>query len=145
MNSVGHCLLAGKVIQGTADQQRPQGGQTDLSISEEDYLYGTLSNIQGVCGALNGAITHPDDQVTPNLVKQVQMGDFQVNISGSSGELDETPTLPDVRDMTKTMETNLVRSWSHAILDLTSVLTPSLLFGHKCLKGMLDPIMKLLA
>ncbi|GKD31274.1 zinc finger, CCHC-type containing protein [Tanacetum coccineum] len=86
------------------------------------------SNIQGVCGALDGAITHPDDQVTPNLVKLVKMGPYGelygvvspldeldtpklvklVNISGPSGELDGTPTLLDGRDTTKTVETYLV-------------------------------------
>ncbi|GKE11147.1 hypothetical protein Tco_1414698, partial [Tanacetum coccineum] len=47
-----------------------------------------------------------------------------------SGELDGMPTLLDGRDTTKTVETNLVilrRSLFHAILDLTSVLTTSLL------------------
>nr|GEU99105.1 reverse transcriptase domain-containing protein [Tanacetum cinerariifolium] len=34
--------------------------------------------------------------------------DDEVNISGPSGELDGTPTLPDGRDTTKTVETNLV-------------------------------------
>ncbi|GJV84988.1 hypothetical protein Tco_1524886 [Tanacetum coccineum] len=44
------------------------------------------SNIQGVCGALDGA----------------------VNISGPSDELDGAPTLPDDRDMTKIVEKDLV-------------------------------------
>ncbi|GKB09808.1 reverse transcriptase domain-containing protein [Tanacetum coccineum] len=57
---------------------------------------------------------------------------------GLSGELDGTPTLPDGRDTTKTVETNLVilrRPWFHAILDLTSVLTPSLLLGLHLAEG----------
>nr|GEW03638.1 hypothetical protein [Tanacetum cinerariifolium] len=75
------------------------------------------SNIQGVCGALDGAVSPPDDQVTgpygeldgvvsptdeldmPKLVKLVKIG--------PSGELDGTPTLPDGRDTTKIVETNL--------------------------------------
>ncbi|GJT65661.1 hypothetical protein Tco_1017141 [Tanacetum coccineum] len=85
---------------------------------------GKQSNIQGVCGGLDGAVSPPDDQDTAKLVKLVQIG--------SSGELDGAPTLPDGRDTTKTVETNLVilrRPWSHAILDLTSVPTTSLLLG----------------
>ncbi|GJV54141.1 putative ribonuclease H-like domain-containing protein [Tanacetum coccineum] len=60
------------------------GGVTDW--------YQSQVNIQGVCGASDEAVTHPDDQV---------------NILGPSGELDGMPTLPDGRDTTKTVETNL--------------------------------------
>ncbi|GJS25976.1 putative ribonuclease H-like domain-containing protein [Tanacetum coccineum] len=91
------------------------------------------NNIQGVCGALDGAVTPPEDQdmielvklilsalgkfspygefdevvtppdelVTPELQKLVKMGHCP------SGELDGAPTLPDGRDTTKTVETNL--------------------------------------
>ncbi|GJS09598.1 reverse transcriptase domain-containing protein [Tanacetum coccineum] len=130
--------------------------------------FDSYCNIQGVCGALYGAITPPDDQDmielvklilsalrkfsadspygeldgvvsppdeldTPKLVKLVQIG--------PSGELDGTPTLPDGRDTTKTVETNLVilrRSLFHAILDLTSVLTTSLLLGYCFASGALE-------
>ncbi|GJY50361.1 reverse transcriptase domain-containing protein [Tanacetum coccineum] len=50
-----------------------------------------------------------------------------VNISCPSGELDGTLTLLDGRDTTKTVI--LRRPWFYAILDLTSVLTPSLLLA----------------
>ncbi|GJS26685.1 hypothetical protein Tco_0487305 [Tanacetum coccineum] len=75
-----------------------------------------VRNIQGVCGALDGAVTHPDDQVTPKLVKLVQTGPkwkvgFErhklfgwptaflhgkgYNIQGPFRSLDEAITIPD--------------------------------------------------
>ncbi|GJT32669.1 golgin candidate 5 [Tanacetum coccineum] len=51
-----------------------------------EFILGWVDNIQGVCGALDEA----------------------VNVSGPSGDLDGTPTIPDGRDTTKTVETNLV-------------------------------------
>nr|GEV28651.1 hypothetical protein [Tanacetum cinerariifolium] len=73
-----------------------------------------------VCGALDGAVTHSDDQVTSKLVKLVEIG--------PSGELDGTTTLLDGRDTTKTKR--LVRDVlgvTSAFINLTSVLTTSLL------------------
>ncbi|GKC03145.1 hypothetical protein Tco_0994755 [Tanacetum coccineum] len=85
------------------------------------------SNIQGVCGALDGAVSPPDDKDTAKLVKLVQIGPYGEldgvvsppdeldtpklvkldNISGPSGKLDGTSTLSDGQDTTKTVETNL--------------------------------------
>ncbi|GJT13933.1 hypothetical protein Tco_0860975 [Tanacetum coccineum] len=84
------------------------------------------------------------------LDKVVSPPDEIVNISGPSGELDGASTLPDGRDTTKTVldaleclvdntskldslsliEVILRQPWSHTILDLTSVLTPSLLLDE---------------
>ncbi|GJZ46629.1 retrovirus-related pol polyprotein from transposon TNT 1-94 [Tanacetum coccineum] len=54
-------------------------------------------NTSGPSGALDEAVTPPDELDTTELV----------NISGPSGELDGTSTLPDGRDTTKTVETYL--------------------------------------
>nr|GEV47436.1 hypothetical protein [Tanacetum cinerariifolium] len=70
------------------------------------------SNIQGVCGALDGAVSPPDDQVMAKLVKLVKMGDLQIVW---------------VSMVDFWLKAILRRPWFHAILDLTSVLTPSLL------------------
>ncbi|GKA38101.1 hypothetical protein Tco_0724666 [Tanacetum coccineum] len=93
------------------------------------------SNIQGVCGSLDGAVTPPDDQDMIKLVIGIDNLGHQSNIHGvcgsldgavtpsddqdtaklvklvqigPSGELDGTPTLPDGQDTTKTVETYLV-------------------------------------
>ncbi|GJR28405.1 hypothetical protein Tco_1104637 [Tanacetum coccineum] len=72
-----------------------------------------LRNIQGVCGALDGAVNPPDDQDSAKLVKIVKIG--------PSGELDGTSTLSDGRDTTKTMKINLrniqgvCASWDGAV------------------------------
>ncbi|GKA30195.1 hypothetical protein Tco_0716500 [Tanacetum coccineum] len=92
------------------------------NVNDDLYLF----NIDSACphGELDGVVSPPDELDTPKLVKLVKMG--------PSGELDGISTLPDGRDTTKTVETNLVilrRPWFHAILDLTSVLTPLLLLG----------------
>ncbi|GKD08232.1 hypothetical protein Tco_1187917, partial [Tanacetum coccineum] len=84
-------------------------------------------NIQGVCGALDGDVSPPDDQDTAKLVKLVQIGPYgeldgvvspsdeldtpklvKLVEMGPSGELDGAPTLSDGRDTIKTVETNLV-------------------------------------
>ncbi|GKA59632.1 hypothetical protein Tco_0758945 [Tanacetum coccineum] len=86
-----------------------------------DLGWGSLpSNIQGVCGALDGGVSPPDDQVTTKLVKLVQIGPYG-KLNGvvsppdelvtpklvklikicSSGELDGAPTLPDGLDTPK--------------------------------------------
>ncbi|GJU10259.1 hypothetical protein Tco_1132655 [Tanacetum coccineum] len=104
--------------------------ETNLVILRQSWFHAildltsvlTLLLLLGLHGELDGVISPPDELDTSKLVKLVKMG--------PSGELDGTPTLPDGRDTTKTVETNLVilrRSWFHAILDLTLVLTPSLL------------------
>ncbi|GKC40768.1 hypothetical protein Tco_1053152 [Tanacetum coccineum] len=57
-----------------------------------------IVNTSGPSGALDEAVTPPDELDTIELVKLI-------NISGPSGELDGTPTLPDGRDTTKTVFT----------------------------------------
>ncbi|GKD68462.1 hypothetical protein Tco_1322552, partial [Tanacetum coccineum] len=86
-----------------------------LTSSRLNLVFDVCMRARCPYGELDGVVTPPDELV---------------NISGPSGELDGAPTLPDGRDTTKTVETNLVilrRPWFHAILDLTSVLTTSLL------------------
>nr|GEV08625.1 hypothetical protein [Tanacetum cinerariifolium] len=53
-------------------------------------------DIQGVCGALDGAVSSPGDQVTGKLVKLVQMGSY--------GELDGVVSPPDELDTPKSVK-----------------------------------------
>ncbi|GJY22427.1 putative reverse transcriptase domain-containing protein [Tanacetum coccineum] len=69
---------------------------------EEVALYPSPIIISCPYGELDGVVSPLDELVTPKLVKLVKIG--------ASGELDVAPTLPDGRDTTKTMETNLAIS-----------------------------------